>query len=140
MGVVVFPLVHFSCPWEKYPRAVFYGESDQGKRIFNAFAYVRRTKHDGRFEEFPRLRTSAAKQMRSGIFEIMRGNLAPLSWLPLLLDCVKLPPRPSGRSPGRVLLNMKTSTDNKLTELAIFLAENAELIEKAIYLLFVMRN
>ena len=35
---------------------------------------------------------------------------------------------------------MKQATDQKLTELAILLAENAELIEKAIYLLFVMLN
>ena len=35
---------------------------------------------------------------------------------------------------------MKHAIDQKLTELVIFLAENAELIEKAIYLLFVMLN
>ena len=35
---------------------------------------------------------------------------------------------------------MKTPTKPKLTELVLFLAENAELIEKAIYLLFVMLN
>ena len=35
---------------------------------------------------------------------------------------------------------MKNAQNQKLTELVLFLAENAELIEKAIYLLFVMLN
>ena len=40
----------------------------------------------------------------------------------------------------RVFTVMKKPTKPKLTELVLFLAENAELIEKAIYLLFVMLN
>ena len=60
--------------------------------------------------------------------------------MPLLLDCATIRPRPSGRGSRRVNITMKTPTKPKLTELVLFLAENAELIEKAIYLLFVMLN
>ena len=50
------------------------------------------------------------------------------------------PPAPVRARFRRVLTVMKTPTNTKLTELVLFLAENAELIEKAIYLLFVMLN
>ena len=52
----------------------------------------------------------------------------------------KMALRPSGRGPGRAFIKMKPTQYQKLTELAIFLTKNAELIEKAIYLLFVMLN
>ncbi len=67
-------------------------------------------------------------------------DLAPLSWLLPSLDCAIIRLRPSGRGPGRAFIIMNQNQCHKLTELAILLAENAELIEKAIYLLFVMLN
>ena len=82
------------------------------------------------------------------MYDLRFGNLASLRFAELceafvvasfVRSCYN-PPAPVRARSRRVLSNMKTSTDTKLTEPAIFLAENAELIEKAIYLLFVMLN
>ena len=50
------------------------------------------------------------------------------------------PPAPVRARFRRAFIIMNQNQCHKLTELAILLAENAELIEKAIYLLFVMLN
>ena len=50
------------------------------------------------------------------------------------------PPAPVRARFRRAFIDMNQYQYRKLTELVIFLAENAELIEKAIYLLFVMLN
>ena len=98
------------------------------------------TIYDLRFAKFPRLRAILAKQVRTRVDETVRGVWRPFRGCLFCWIVLQSGPRPSGRGSGRAFIIMKNAQNQKLTELVLFLAENAELIEKAIYLLFVMLN
>ena len=85
----------------------------------------------------------AAEQVQTRVDEAVRGVWCRFRgclccWIVLQSGRARQGEVPGGRH--QEINNMLTPTNTKLTELVLFLAENAELIEKAIYLLFVMLN
>ena len=81
-------------------------------------------------------------------YDLRFGNLASLRLAELceafvvasLVRACYNPPAPVRARFRRAFIDMNQYQYRKLTELVLFLAKNTELIEKAIYLLFVMLN